>query len=243
MKILVALLMSTLVFTASAMAQTSLSVKPRAVVELFTSQGCSSCPPADKLFSELSKDPSLIVLTMPVDYWDYLGWKDTLASPAFTSRQKGYSAMRGDRQVYTPQAVINGVSHAIGSQRSEIDKAISNSSQKDNILSVDVTINKTNGDFKASVAAAQGLSGEIWVLPVLKERAVQIGRGENSGRSVTYSNVVRGMVRVGTWNGNAMTVDVPASALPAECEGFVVLLQAGSDKKPAQIIGAARQSI
>src|SRR5262250_2433585 len=86
--------------------------EPRAVIELFTSQGCSSCPAADKLLSELQDDPSLITLSLPIDYWDYLGWKDTLAIPGHTSRQKAYSRMRGDREVYTPQVVINGVSQA-----------------------------------------------------------------------------------------------------------------------------------
>src|SRR3974390_2478723 len=88
---------------------------PRAVVELFTSQGCSSCPPADKIIGELAKDPSLIALSMPIDYWDYLGREDTLADTRFTARQQAYSRMRGDRDVYTPQAVINGSLHVLGS--------------------------------------------------------------------------------------------------------------------------------
>ena len=90
---------------------------PRAVVELFTSQGCSSCPPADKIIGELAKDPSVIALSMPIDYWDYLGWKDTLADARFSARQKAYSQMRGDRDVYTPQVVVNGSAHLVGSDR------------------------------------------------------------------------------------------------------------------------------
>ena len=90
---------------------------PRAVLELFTSQGCSSCPPADELFATMATDPELITLSLPVDYWDRLGWKDTFANPAFTARQKAYAADRGDARVYTPQAVINGAKHAVGSQR------------------------------------------------------------------------------------------------------------------------------
>ena len=96
---------------------------PRAVVELFTSQGCSSCPPADKLIGELAKDPSVIALSLPIDYWDYLGWKDTLADKRFTARQKAYSHMRGDREVYTPQVVVNG-STQVGSDRDSIERAI-----------------------------------------------------------------------------------------------------------------------
>ena len=97
---------------------------PRAVVELFTSQGCSSCPPADKIIGELAKDPNVIALSMPIDYWDYLGWKDTLADSRFTARQKSYSHMRGDRDVYTPQVVVNGALHVIGSDRGKIENAI-----------------------------------------------------------------------------------------------------------------------
>ncbi|MET0721546.1 MAG: DUF1223 domain-containing protein, partial [Tardiphaga sp.] len=82
--------------------------QPRAVVELFTSQGCSSCPPADKIIGELAKDPSVIALSMPIDYWDYLGWKDTLADKPFSARQKAYSQVRGDRNLYTPQVIVNG---------------------------------------------------------------------------------------------------------------------------------------
>src|SRR5215475_16003919 len=97
---------------------------PRAVVELFTSQGCSSCPPADKVIGELAKDPNVIALSMPIDYWDYLGWKDTLADSRFSARQKAYSRVRGDREVYTPQAVVNGSVNVIGSDRSSIENAI-----------------------------------------------------------------------------------------------------------------------
>src|SRR5688572_23531259 len=83
----------------------------RAVIELFTSQGCSSCPPADRLLGELAGDPSLIAVTMPINIWDYLGWRDTLADPRNTTRWQGYSKARGDRERYTPQAVVNGVAH------------------------------------------------------------------------------------------------------------------------------------
>src|SRR6202012_1965898 len=100
------------------------AAEPRAIVELFTSQGCSSCPPADKVVGELAKDPSVIALSMPIDYWDYLGWKDTLADPRFSARQKAYSLMRGDRDVYTQQAVVNGEAHVIGSERGGIQRAI-----------------------------------------------------------------------------------------------------------------------
>src|SRR5215213_8380181 len=87
---------------------------PQAVVELFTSQGCSSCPPADALLTDLAQRPDVVALTLPVDYWDYLGWKDTLASPAFTARQRAYAHGRSDRQVYTPQIIVNGSRPCMG---------------------------------------------------------------------------------------------------------------------------------
>ena len=106
------------------------------MVELFTSQGCSSCPPADKIIGELAKDPSVIALSMPIDYWDYLGWKDTLADSRFSARQKAYSHMRGDRNVYTPQVVVNGSAQVIGSDRAGIDGAISETQKADGVMSV-----------------------------------------------------------------------------------------------------------
>ena len=95
--------------------------EPRAVIELFTSQGCSSCPAADKLLGELAADPSLVPISVPIDYWDYLGWKDTLADPRNTARQKAYAHVRGDGQVYTPQVVVNGSLHVLGSDRAAIE--------------------------------------------------------------------------------------------------------------------------
>src|SRR5436190_23621454 len=114
--------------------------EPRAVVELFTSQGCSSCPPADQIIGELAKDPSVIALSLPIDYWDYLGWKDTLADSRFTARQKAYSNMRGDREVYTPQVVVNGSLHVVGSDRAAIDDAIDVTQKADGVMSVPVTM-------------------------------------------------------------------------------------------------------
>ena len=97
--------------------------EPRAVIELFTSQGCSSCPAADKLIGEMSKDPNVIALSLAVDYWDYLGWKDTNAISGHSNRQRAYAKVRGDREVYTPQVVVNGAIHVLGSDKAAIDQA------------------------------------------------------------------------------------------------------------------------
>ena len=128
---------------------------PRAVVELFTSQGCSSCPPADRIMGELAKDPSIIALSMPIDYWDYLGWKDTLADARFSARQKAYSHMRGDRDVYTPQAVVNGSVHVIGSDRAGIESAIGETEKADGVMSVPVSMTVTGKQINVSVAASR----------------------------------------------------------------------------------------
>jgi hypothetical protein len=127
---------------------------PRAVVELFTSQGCSSCPPADKIIGELAKDPSVIALSLPIDYWDYLGWKDTLADARFSARQKAYSQMRGDRDVYTPQVVVNGSVHVIGSDRAGIESAIGNTKKAGGVMSVPVTMSLEGKQLTVSVAAS-----------------------------------------------------------------------------------------
>src|SRR5450432_1411576 len=114
--------------------------EPRAVIELFTSQGCSSCPPADKLLSQFVTDPSLIPISLPIDYWDYLGWKDTLADPRNSARQRAYSRVRGDRDVYTPQVVVNGSVHALGSDKEAIEAAIASSRKSGATLSLPVTM-------------------------------------------------------------------------------------------------------
>src|ERR1700761_3360928 len=128
---------------------------PRAVVELFTSQGCSSCPPADKIIGELAKDPSVIAMSMPIDYWDYLGWKDTLADSRFSARQKAYSRARGDREVYTPQAIINGSVHVIGSDLAGIESAIGATAKEADVMSVPVTMTQSGKQITVSVAASK----------------------------------------------------------------------------------------
>jgi len=113
---------------------------PRAVIELFTSQGCSSCPPADKLLGELARDPSLITLSLAVDYWDYLGWKDTLALRGHSNRERAYADARGDRDVFTPQVVVNGLVDVLGSDRAAIDDAIAARSPSWSAVSTELLI-------------------------------------------------------------------------------------------------------
>src|SRR5580700_8478930 len=143
--------------------------EPRALLELFTSQGCSSCPAADKLLGELSADPSLVALSVPIDYWDYLGWKDTLANPAHSARQRAYAHLRGDRQVYTPQIVVNGSTHALGSDRAAIERAITVTDQKPGVMSLPVLISMGGSGLNVQIDSAKTdhAAGEVWLCPLV----------------------------------------------------------------------------
>ncbi len=221
---------------------------PRAVVELFTSQGCSSCPPADKVLGELARDPNVIALSLPIDYWDYLGWKDTLADSRFSARQKAYSRMRGDRDVYTPQVVVNGATHVIGSDRAKIEGAIDTTKKNDGVMSVPVSMTLSGKQINVSVAAsnkaAAAKHGEVWICSVSKSVPISIGRGENRGREVTYYNVVRNLLKVGDWNGTAGSWSVPLENITRDgVDAAVVYVQDGSRENPGPMLGAAFTSL
>ncbi len=224
------------------------AAEPRAVVELFTSQGCSSCPPADKIIGELAKDPSVIALSMPIDYWDYLGWKDTLADARFSARQKAYSVMRGDRDVYTPQAIVNGEAHVIGSDRAGIERAIGATRKNDGVMSVPVSMKLAGGHITVSVAEAgkaqAPIHGEVWICSISKAVPISIGRGENRGRELTYYNVVRNLLKVGDWNGAAGSWTVPLENISHDgIDGAAVFVQDGSRDRPGPMLGAAYTSL
>jgi hypothetical protein len=228
--------------------------EPKALLELFTSQGCSSCPPADKLVGDLAGDPSLVVLSLPIDYWDYLGWKDTLASSGDSARQRAYAHVRGDRQVYTPQIVVNGATHVLGSDRAAVERAIAQTDQKAGVMSVPVALSKSDGALDVQVDSAETAhaAGEVWLCPVAKEVPVEIGRGENHGRTIVYHNVVRRWVKLGDWSGTKADWHVPLSQITAltasataeaqdatPIDAAAVLVQEGTHDKPGIILGAA----
>lgn len=218
----------------------SASAEPRTVVELFTSQGCSSCPAADKLLGELAKDPSIIALSLPVDYWDYLGWKDTLASPLHTAKQRAYSRARGDREIYTPQVVVNGVIPVIGSEKSHINDAISQTRGK--AMSLPVQLSASGDKLTVSVPDAKdgAAKGEVWIYGVAGVTPVAIGRGENAGRKITYYNVARRLVKVGDWTGKAASWTIPADQIRVDgVDGAAAILQSGNSEKPGLMLGAA----
>jgi hypothetical protein len=223
----------------------------RAVVELFTSQGCSSCPPADRLMGQLAQDPSLVTLSLPVDYWDYLGWKDTLALHGNSNHQREYAITRGDREVYTPQAVINGIMHALGSDRAAIENAIAQTRRSAAPLTLPVKLSVAEGEVTVHVPAADNehRSGEVWLFPVTSKAQVKIGRGENRGRTLTYYNVVRRWVHLGDWKGKAEDFSLPLAKLSAadfslnDVDHLAVIVQDGAVAKPGLMLGAATATL
>ena len=183
----------------AAFATTPAGAEPRAVVELFTSQGCSSCPPADRLLGELAQDPSLVVMSLPIDYWDYIGWKDTLAKPRHTARQRFYAKTRGDGDVFTPQVVINGVTHAVGNDKTAIEHAIAESRHEAATLSLPVTLAVADGKLNVSIpAGAEKATGEVWLCALGTAVPVAIARGvaaELGAYESLYGSSVREMDR------------------------------------------------
>lgn len=213
----------------------------RAVLELFTSQGCSSCPPADALLEKYANRKDVIALSLPVDYWDYLGWKDTLASPKFSARQKYYAKERGDGRVYTPQIVVSGMTHVIGSSTHAIDAAIASTEAQFKASRVPVRV-KVDGkrlliETGDAPAGATTREATIWMAMVDRASVIKIERGENRGKTVKYVNVVRSLNPIGTWSGKAATIAIDRAAVaePGN-EMCVVLLQVGM---AGPIVGAA----
>ena len=232
------------VFACSSIATFPLArAEPRAVLELFTSQGCSSCPAADKLLGEFALDPSLVSISVPIDYWDYLGWRDTLADSRNSARQKGYAHVRGDGQVYTPQVVVNGSMHVLGSDKAAIEHAIKQSRKNAVTLSLPVTLAIADG--RVSVSAPDGAppprgSVEVWLCALSKAVTVSIGRGENKGRAITYHNVLRRWVKLGDWTGKANAWSLPLQGLAGDgIDSAAVLVQGGTVEKPRALLGAA----
>lgn len=202
----------------------------KSVVELFTSQGCSSCPPADKLLGKLAQRDDVIALTFPVDYWDYLGWKDTLASPAFSARQRAYAKARRDGKVYTPQVVVDGAYHAVGSHAHAVKQTILKSLAATKNSRVPMKIWAEGDSLVISVEdAAPGMRvkpSTVWLALIKQAETVKIERGENRGETITYYNVVRELTPVGQWNGKAVTIKLPKHHLMNRgSDSCTVLLQ------------------
>lgn len=219
-----------------------LTGRPRGVIELFTSQGCSTCPPADKLFEKFANDDSVVALAYHVDYWDYLGWRDTLSSPDSTDRQYAYMRAFGTRSVYTPQAVINGRVHVNGAKHADIAEALDRMNKSGEGLSVDVSLRQSgDGLLIEAGPAAPGAAHKAHLILVYFGPPQSVGMevGENEGRTITYWNPVSDVQTAGVWRGEAMKYEIPIGNI-AHNGGCAVLLQSVSkDGVPGPILGAA----
>lgn len=208
--------------------------KGSVVVELFTSQGCVSCPPADDFFAELAQDPRVIALSLHVDYWDYIGWADSFAHPAFTERQKTYARAIGSRTIYTPQFVVGGRDRIEGFDPQEIGASVL--AQVAQGVSVELSTKRNAGMLEIQARSASPFPAPVRIELVryLPEQTVAIERGENEGQVITYRNIVTNWTTLGEWGG----VEPLALAVPVEGDQpAVVILQASG---PAQILAADR---
>jgi hypothetical protein len=217
--------------------------RPLGVIELFTSQGCNSCPAADAFFAELAQKGEVIALGYHVDYWDYLGWKDTLATPENTERQYDYMRAFGARSVYTPQAVINGRAHVSGADRAAVEAKLGELSGAGQGMVVGIKVSRDGSAIKIEAGPASGTKIEAHVTLVYFDppQPVVIERGENKGKTVTYWNPVTGAYSAGMWHGEATRYELPASEIAEKGEGgCAVLLQSvAKDGGPGPILGAA----
>lgn len=217
--------------------------KPLGVVELFTSQGCNSCPPADAALRKFAARGDVVALGYHVDYWDYLGWKDTLGSKSNAKRQYEYAEGLKRRGVYTPQAVINGQSHANGGRYDEISDTLARDDAQGHGLTVGMTLTDLGDRMRVTAEGAPNDGAKVHIVLVYfrSHADVAIERGENSGKTITYVNAVLDYQTIGMWEGEGLTVDIPHSELVAkEADGCAVLLQKATDGgHPGAIIGAA----
>ncbi len=202
------------------------------VVELFTSQGCSSCPPADALLARLARRPDVLAMSLPVTYWDMLGWKDTLASEANTRRQKAYAAAMGHGAVYTPQIIVDGVSDVVGSREAAVQAAIEARAHDGGDDDVPVTLRETPHELQIAVGAAADRGARpaatVWMFHLRGTATVAIGGGENDGRTMTYRNIVGDLKAVGQWKGEALSIDLPRGELEGlPHDGVAVVVQRG----------------
>ena len=216
--------------------------EPLAVVELFTSQGCNSCPPADAFLGDLIKRGDVIALSYHVDYWDYLGWRDTLARPENTQRQRAYGRSFSASTIYTPQMVVNGRTHMAGSRRAAVMNAIEDRIGTSEGLTVGIKAQYAGDNL---VIEAEGddighRKAHVVLVNFDEAHTVKIERGENRGKSLTYNNAVTAFQTVGVWKGKAARFELPMSDIADKgTGGCVVLLQETSaGGLPGAIIGA-----
>lgn len=202
------------------------------LVELYTSQGCSSCPPADEFMAQLVSDPNIIALSLHVDYWDYIGWKDTFGNPQFTKRQKAYAKAIGSRTIYTPQMIVDGADRVEGNDPMKVVDSIRRHMLEGSPVKLTATRDGGKVLIRAIAEPPLAKSARVQVVRYLPKATVEINRGENAGRSVTYHNVVTNWQAVAEWPGQGpfeMAADAPGT------DPVVVIVQS---EGPAEVLAA-----
>jgi len=222
-----------LILGTGARAQEMAAERGPVVVELYTSQGCSSCPAADAFLADLADREDIVALALHVDYWDYIGWPDTFADPAHTARQKAYAMLKGTRSIYTPQMIVDGVHHLAGARAMQVAQSIFGEREVAQPVSVTLT---RDGDRVRLEAVASGAipPAEVYLVRYLPSATVAIERGENAGRTIEYRNIVTAWDRIAEWDGTAPLRLTREAAGP---EPVVAIVQAVG---PGAILGAAR---
>lgn len=220
---------------APAGAQTgAVAAVPPVLVELFTSQGCSACPPADRLLGELAARPGIVAISYAVDYWDYLGWHDVFSSRTNSERQRLYAARFGEGMVYTPQLVVDGRAHVNGADRKAVEAAIARRRQATGgTAPVALSLSAAAGRLRISVGAAvpDGAEGAspratLWLAEVTGRVEVDVRGGENDGRALAYHNIARDLMPIGEWTGQPIDVALPRdNVLRHGGDGCIAILQ------------------
>ena len=206
------------------------------VVELFTSEGCSSCPPAEAYVGELAQRPDILALAFHVDYWDDLGWRDRFGLPESVRRQRGYAEALGLSAVYTPQVVLDGRGNFVGNDVVSINKQL-----RESRSGIAVALAVRDAEIEIDLGMQEGAAPSDVVLVAYQRSAVSaIGRGENSGRTLKEFNVVRAIQTVGRWDGRAQHYSAQMAALPKDCTDVAVLVQPLGQ---GPIIGAATRAL
>ncbi|WIY52797.1 DUF1223 domain-containing protein [Devosia sp. YIM 151766] len=217
----------------------SMPGQSRAVVELFTSQGCSQCPPADALLTSLAERGDVVALAYHVDYWDYIGWEDTFAHKGFSDRQRAYAKSWGSSRIYTPQMVVNGSEGVVGSRREEVQDALASAQ-----LPLAVSLTRQGDMLKVEVPADEMLDdAQIWLVRYLDRADVAIAAGENAGKNMVYTKVVTDKQILGMWEARTgAEIKLPLAGLtnsePGN-NGLAVLVQNERNGLPGPILGAA----
>lgn len=213
---------------------------PVGVVELFTSQGCSSCPKADAAFFKIAGDGNVVAISYHIDYWNYLGWEDTLGQKENTDRQYGYAKMLGNNNVFTPQIVLNGVTDAKSTNPNVILADLKRMGKNGDGMPVDVDADLTKDEMTITVGSGVG-KADVVMAYFKKQTTVEISKGENTGKQITYRNAVTKLETVGMWDGKAMTIKLPSALISKKGQdGCAILLQAhDKDGNPGRIYGAA----